>query len=351
MAVLKNLTKRENYMIVSKNFSQDRRLNLEERGLYATMNSLPDEWNFSVAGMAQILPDGRRKIQSALDGLVQKGYVTKRQTKDDRGKFARNIIEINERPATGLPSAQNALAGNVPTENPSTGDPSAENVPQYITKEYRNKEYSNDLSISPSFRGTENLGSTASGNPDPVSKPSDGRTDRAKDGNPVKVCSEKSIVSSASDGKAQSAHEKKPSDTASSNADAEKEAEAYHRIIADNIHLDWLLEAANKNGDAEEKMVQEVYGVICRMVCYPRESVTIKGTKYPWNVVKSQFLKLAYDQVADVLNRVIDADLHIRHMESYLISTLFTEASVGTLESESSIHDDYLKSLRGTPYT
>lgn len=57
---------------------------------------------------------------------------------------------------------------------------------------------------------------------------------------------------------------------------------------------------------------------------------------------RRHFSYFAYDQVMDVLNRVVDADLHIRHMESYLIYTLFTEASVGTLETESSIHDDYL---------
>ena len=70
-------------------------------------------------------------------------------------------------------------------------------------------------------------------------------------------------------------------------------------------------------------MVHEIYDVICDMVCYPRKIVLIKGTEYPWDIVKAQFLKLNYDHVADALDRVIDKDLEIKRMHPYLISTLY----------------------------
>lgn len=72
MAVLKNKTKRDNFLVVSKIFLQDKNLSLTERGLLATMHSLPDDWDFTIAGMGKILPDGESKIRSALDGLVGK---------------------------------------------------------------------------------------------------------------------------------------------------------------------------------------------------------------------------------------------------------------------------------------
>ena len=74
MAVLKNKTKRDNFLVVSKIFLQDQRLSLMERGLLATMHSLPDDWEFTIMGMEKILPDGKYKIKVALDGLVKKGY-------------------------------------------------------------------------------------------------------------------------------------------------------------------------------------------------------------------------------------------------------------------------------------
>ena len=282
MAVLKNKTKRENFMIVSKIFLQDRNLSLTERGLLATMHSLPDEWEFTIAGMGKILPDGEGRIKSSLDGLVKKGYVTKSQIKTTRGRFGRNVIEINEKPLDEKPPAENS-----PTENPSADKPPAENRRQYNNKKYKNKECSTNQSITLSCDGA---------------------------------------------------------------MDGSEDTDNYRDMVAENIHLDWLLEAASQHNEQEVRMVREVYSVICDMVCYPREKVEIKGVTYPWQVVKAQFLKLRYQHIADILNRIVDADLGIRNMSAYLISTLYTQSLVGTLEAEAGMHDDYLKYLRGNPY-
>lgn len=140
-----------------------------------------------------------------------------------------------------------------------------------------------------------------------------------------------------------------PSDESLTN-DRQKEINSYKELIADNIKLDWLLEVASQCNATEEQMVQEIYDVICDMVCYPREKVDIKGTSYPWTTVKSSFLKLSYSHIADVLNRIIDSDLNIKNMSSYLVSTLYTQSLVGTIEAQAKISDDYLKYLRGKPY-
>ncbi len=66
--------------------------------------------------------------------------------------------------------------------------------------------------------------------------------------------------------------------------------------------------------------------------------------------MKSQFLKLKYDHVADVLNRIIDYGLHIRNMKDNLITTLYEESMSGILSIEASLHDDELKLMRGQPY-
>ena len=133
-------------------------------------------------------------------------------------------------------------------------------------------------------------------------------------------------------------------------SDDERSTEGYRDLIAENIKLDWLLDAARQRNEDEVRMVREVYEVICDMVCYPHKDVEIKGTRYPWSAVRERFLKLAYDHVASILNRIMDADLNIKNMSAYLISTLYTESMTGTLGIQSSIHDKYLKELRGHPY-
>ena len=124
----------------------------------------------------------------------------------------------------------------------------------------------------------------------------------------------------------------------------------YRKIIADNIRLDFLLDTAGRHSPSETEMVTEIYDTICDMVCFPRETVWIKKAARPWEAVKSQFLKLKYDHVANVLNRIIDQDLHIRNMKDYLVTTLYEESMSGTLGLEASLHDDGLKMLRGQPY-
>ena len=281
MAVLKNRTKRENFLVVSKIFLQDAGLSLAERGLLATMHSLPDDWDFTIKGMCRVLPDGEARISNALKGLRDKGYVSRAQSKSDGGKFGKNVIEIFERPLGENPIPEKPFTGN-----PDTEKPIPENHGQYNNKEYSIKEYSTNQSINLSTAVT----------------------------------------------------------------DGEVDVERYRSMISDNIRLDWLLETATSKGDSEVKMVEEIYEVICDMVCYPRPKVEIKGTTYPWKVVKSQFLKLRYQHIADVLNRIVNADLGIKNMSAYLISTLYTQSLVGTLELEAGLHDDYLKSFRGNPY-
>ncbi len=129
-----------------------------------------------------------------------------------------------------------------------------------------------------------------------------------------------------------------------------KNTQTYRKLIADNISLDYLLDSARRHSPAEVEMVNEIYDTICDMVCFPRETVIIKKAARPWEVVKSQFLKLKYDHVANVLNRIIDQDLHIRNMKDYLVTTLYEESMSGTLSLEASLHDGELKLLRGQPY-
>ena len=136
-----------------------------------------------------------------------------------------------------------------------------------------------------------------------------------------------------------------------SGIDGVTDIENYKRIIAENIELNILYEMAKRQDEYEVSMVTEIYETICDMVTIPRDKVDIKQTEYPWSVVKSQFLKLKRVHVANILNRIVDADLKIKNMASYLISSLYTESISGTILEQAELYDDYLKYLRGNPYS
>lgn len=87
---------------------------------------------------------------------------------------------------------------------------------------------------------------------------------------------------------------------------ADEQIEKYRKLIAENISLDLLLDTARHHGPSEADMAEEIYDTICDVVCFPRETVLIRKVPRPWEIVKSQFLKLKYDHVAGILNRIID---------------------------------------------
>jgi hypothetical protein len=142
---------------------------------------------------------------------------------------------------------------------------------------------------------------------------------------------------------------KHPSINHSDESEGEKDTEQLRKFIAENIKLEQFYEVAEGNA-SEQEMIREIYDTICDVVCFPREQITIKGTSYPGQVVKSQFLKLKPVHIANLLERLVDNSLEIKNMESYLISTLYAESLSGTLKEQADLHDDYLRYLRGNPY-
>lgn len=138
MAVLKNKTQ-GNYTIVSQNIMRDRNLSLAERGMLITLLSLPDNWHLTLKGLSEILPDGRDKVANTLNSLIDKGYVTRVQSRGERGKFDSTDLEVHETPVVAtdpIPEHEDIMENSPCTEkpytvNPNTEKPDTENPTQY----------------------------------------------------------------------------------------------------------------------------------------------------------------------------------------------------------------------------
>ena len=152
MAVLKNKTQ-GNYTMVSQNIMRDRHLSLAERGMLLTLLSLPDSWQLTIKGLCQILPDGKDKISKTLNSLIDKGYVTREQSRDGGGKFDSTILEVHETPVKPTApidpdrkmikefpkkSDVSPCPANPDTVYPNTEKPHPENPPQYINNKSNN---------------------------------------------------------------------------------------------------------------------------------------------------------------------------------------------------------------------
>ena len=87
-----------NYTVMSNYHLRDKNLSLKAKGLLSQMLSLPEDWDYTLAGLARINAEGKDAIRAAVVELEKAGYVQRRQTTDKAGKFGANEYVIREYP-------------------------------------------------------------------------------------------------------------------------------------------------------------------------------------------------------------------------------------------------------------
>lgn len=97
MVVRVNKTK--NYTVMSNHHLIDRNLTLKAKGLLSVVLSLPEDWEYSVSGLASISKEKETSINSALRELKENGYlvITKKlpnQTTSGRIEYEWDFYEI-----------------------------------------------------------------------------------------------------------------------------------------------------------------------------------------------------------------------------------------------------------------
>ena len=107
MAVFR-VEKTKDYTVMSNYHLRDKNLSLKAKGLLSWMLSNTEGWDYSVAGIVEVMKENRDAINSALAELEDYGYLTRRKVRDG-GKFDGMEYLITERPFTENPSTDNPL--------------------------------------------------------------------------------------------------------------------------------------------------------------------------------------------------------------------------------------------------
>ena len=74
MAVIR-VKKSKNYTTMSNFHLRDKNLSLKAKGLLSVMLSLPDDWDYSIAGLISIVKEEETAVNSALKELKKYGYL------------------------------------------------------------------------------------------------------------------------------------------------------------------------------------------------------------------------------------------------------------------------------------
>lgn len=104
--------KTANFTVMSNYHFKERKMSLKAKGLLSLMLSLPEDWDYSVAGLTTLSKDGKDGVMSALSELEKFGYLTRTRLVNDKGQFdgiEYNIFEnpqekpVSEKPISAKP--------------------------------------------------------------------------------------------------------------------------------------------------------------------------------------------------------------------------------------------------------
>jgi uncharacterized phage protein (TIGR02220 family) len=82
------VTKDKNYTTINNTIFKDKTISCKTKGFFATIMSLPDDWDFSVNGIKEILLEGKSSVYSFINELESKGYLIKKQIRNFDGKLS-----------------------------------------------------------------------------------------------------------------------------------------------------------------------------------------------------------------------------------------------------------------------
>lgn len=273
------------YTVMSNHHLRNKELSLKAKGLLSQMLSLPENWDYTLAGLSYINRESIDAIRTAVWELEKAGYITRRQGRDEKGKMTAieyTIYEQPQPPGLDNPVLENPTADNPILENPTTDNPTSEN-PTQLNKDILSKEQSiTDLSSTDSIP-------FHSLNPLPFAH-----------------------------GEAATPPERKRTEAKSNSA-----VEIYREIIKDNIEYDHLIQ----NCKIDKDRLDEIVDLMLETVCTARKTIRIAGDDYPAELVKSKFLKLNSSHIEFVLDCMRENTTKVRNIKQYLKAVLFNAPS------------------------
>ena len=147
MAVFR-VEKNSGYTVMSNHHLRNRALSLKAKGLLSQMLSLPEDWDYTLQGLARINRESIDAIRQAIRELEQAGYIQRSRERDEKGRLRGADYVIFELPQP-VPASVSPTLENPTLENPTQENPTLENPMQlnYPCEEFVFSSYGCDLHL------------------------------------------------------------------------------------------------------------------------------------------------------------------------------------------------------------
>ena len=290
MAVFR-VERNKGYTVMSNHHLRNKELSLKAKGLLSQMLSLPEDWDYTLAGLSFINREKIDAIREAVKELERAGYIVRSRERDEKGRLRGADYVIFEQPQTppvsDLPTLENPTLENPTLDNPTLEKPTQEKPtlenPTQLNKDISSKEQSiTDLSSTHSipFHSLNPLPYEQ----DEAATPPERKRTEAKTNSAIEI---------------------------------------YREIIKDNIDYDILIQDPKMDKDRLDEIVE----IMLETVCTARKTIRIAGDDYPAELVKSKFMKLNSSHVEFVLDCMRENTTKIRNIKQYLKAVLFNAPS------------------------
>jgi len=260
------------YTVMSNCHLRDRNLSLKAKGLLSVMLSLPDNWDYSLEGLARICKEGVASVRAAVAELEEQGYLSRRRRRLGNGKLGDCEYTIREmpnhadtaEPAGGQPTLEKPALENPVLQNPVLVFPALDNHGQSSidlssTEEVRTEEVSiEEASIHSSI-------------------------------NPINT-------TDGMDGTAQ-----------------------YRETLRENIGYGDL----RADYPASAEILDEIVELMAETIASAKDMIRVGGEDKPAAVVRSRLLKVNQDHIQYVLEAFTRNTAKVRNIRSYLLTAVY----------------------------
>ena len=308
MAVFR-VEKRTGYTVMSNYHLRDKNLSCKACGLLSKMLSLPDEWDYTIRGLAAICKDGENAIRTALLELEQYGYLKRSRRRDELGRVMDSEYIIYEQPnLEGIRAEEERKAScasqkampdctfpdyDFHNQDSQTQDPHKQENDREINKELTSTEESSTqesikdsrsfVPISPSVHAHEDADDNWSDEPvENYGVDGEGRTDGLTDLSPERA----------------------------------------RERIREQIEYDVLRERMNPA--QLDELVEIILGVMLN------RSPTIRLSReeeYPTAYVQDRYRKITVEHVEKVFDSIHEIPARVKNTKAYLQAALFNAVS------------------------
>ena len=311
MSTIFRVERTGNFTVMSNMHLKDRRLSFKSKGLLSVIFSLPPDWKYTLTGFAKIAADGVESVKSTIKELERYGYVSRHQTRDERGRMSVNEYLVYENPQENpdyIPDEDfaDAFAGGVSVE---------ENIVEAVEKSVENSENSSsEKAKSAVFSSKPSAGKPLSENPSAVNH---GAVSINKLNKNLFI-TEKSNHSNHARAREDRLDLIENSQTNVCYSSL-GEWEEMHDRISENIEFNSRY-ARDVSVSSE---VEEMVSIMTDVICSRSPTIRVNGCEMPHEIVKSRYLKLNGEDIDYVLRALKHNAGDIANIRAYLITTLY----------------------------